>query len=111
MDRMFKDLAGQHSRHHTEKRFIKDTESHGRKDEKVGLHELWPGGSDNAAKLDTKLEYVFATMYGGVLTRDYSIIAIHGLNGNLCTTWTDGDRLWLRDFLPTAIPEARIFTF
>ena len=48
---------------------------------------------------------------GELLTRDYSIIAIHGLNGNLYTTWTDGDRLWLRDFLPTAIPEARIFTF
>ena len=65
MDRMFKKSAGQHSRHRIEKRFIEDTDSHGG-DEKIGLRELWPGGSDNAAKLETKLEYVFATMYGGV---------------------------------------------
>ena len=25
--------------------------------EKIGLHELWPGRADSAAKIETKLEY------------------------------------------------------
>jgi hypothetical protein len=40
-----------------------------------------------------------------------SIIAVHGLGGHPLKTWTEGENLWLRDFLPTSIPEARIFTF
>ena len=40
-----------------------------------------------------------------------SIIVVHGLNGDIYKTWTEGDRLWLQDFLPLSIPEARIFTF
>lgn len=41
----------------------------------------------------------------------HSIVAVHGLNGDLYKTWTEGNRLWLQDFLPQSIPEARIFTF
>jgi hypothetical protein len=41
------------------------------------------------------------------------IIAIHGLNGNRLETWTDRrtGKLWLRDFLPDALPGARVFSF
>jgi hypothetical protein len=43
----------------------------------------------------------------------YSIIAVHGLKGTSFETWKDGKTkaLWLRDFLPEAIPTARIMTF
>ena len=47
----------------------------------------------------------------------YSIVAIHGLNGHRETTWTfegkgkNGDVLWLRDLLPSIIPNARIWTW
>ncbi|KAF2999061.1 hypothetical protein E8E14_002825 [Neopestalotiopsis sp. 37M] len=40
------------------------------------------------------------------------IVAVHGLNGHSESTWTAGnDKLWLRDFLPQSIPDARIFTW
>lgn len=49
----------------------------------------------------------------GVHTYVRSIIAIHGINGSSQKTWTDksSGRLWLRDFLPAAIPTARIMVF
>lgn len=45
-----------------------------------------------------------------------SIVAIHGLNPfNKQThaedTWTAGDKLWLRDFLPKQVPQARVFLY
>ncbi|KAI1801665.1 hypothetical protein F4811DRAFT_451374 [Daldinia bambusicola] len=41
------------------------------------------------------------------------IVAVHGLNGKARETWKDEktDTLWLEDFLPEAIPNARIMTF
>ncbi|EUC45530.1 hypothetical protein COCMIDRAFT_95224 [Bipolaris oryzae ATCC 44560] len=45
---------------------------------------------------------------------NHSIVAVHGINGEPFTTWTDAGgsgNLWLRDFLPKAIPSSRIFTF
>ncbi|KIV92177.1 polyubiquitin [Exophiala mesophila] len=41
------------------------------------------------------------------------IIAVHGLNGKARGTWKDVEtgRLWLEDFLPEAMPNARIMTF
>jgi hypothetical protein len=43
----------------------------------------------------------------------YSIVAVHGLGGHPMNTWTHAStgNLWLRDFLPFAIPNARIMTF
>ncbi|KAF2705194.1 hypothetical protein K504DRAFT_388654, partial [Pleomassaria siparia CBS 279.74] len=39
-----------------------------------------------------------------------SIVAIHGLNGHRDKTWTAAnDAHWLRDFLSSDIPNARIF--
>ena len=45
------------------------------------------------------------------LTDFDSIVAIHGLGGHPYKTWTAGKALWLRDFLPSLIPEARILTY
>ncbi|KAH8744418.1 hypothetical protein F5882DRAFT_497181, partial [Hyaloscypha sp. PMI_1271] len=41
------------------------------------------------------------------------IVAVHGLNGTARKTWTDEDSgsFWLEDFLPGALPNARIMTF
>ncbi|CAG7854429.1 SubName: Full=Related to WD40-repeat protein (Notchless protein) {ECO:0000313/EMBL:CCA73885.1} [Serendipita indica DSM 11827] len=40
------------------------------------------------------------------------IIAIHGLNGHREKTWmTDDGVLWLRQFLPSSLPRARILTY
>ncbi len=43
-------------------------------------------------------------------------MAVHGLNplNNLTaaeSTWKVGDKLWLRDFLPTRAPQARVLLF
>ena len=43
----------------------------------------------------------------------FSIIAVHGLGGHAMSTWTHPatGKLWLRDFLPRAMPNARVMTF
>jgi hypothetical protein len=42
-------------------------------------------------------------------------VAVHGLNGDWESTWTDKNgtdtKLWLRDFLPKKFPGARIMSF
>ncbi|MCJ1270553.1 hypothetical protein MMC22_010450 [Lobaria immixta] len=64
--------------------------------EQSGLFELWPNSPPGESeKIPTTLD----------------IVAIHGLGGHPYQTWTEGQRLWLRDFVPKAVPEARIFTF
>ena len=47
------------------------------------------------------------------LLQYFSIVAVHGLGGHAMKTWTHAatEKLWLRDFLPLAIPNARIMTF
>src|SRR5438034_1035627 len=41
-----------------------------------------------------------------------SVVAVHGLGGDAYGTWThENGKLWLRDFLPFQVPEARIFTY
>ena len=45
-------------------------------------------------------------------TRRTSIIAIHGLDGHREETWTtDEEVLWLRDLLPSDLPNARVLTY
>ncbi|KAI5810664.1 Alpha/Beta hydrolase protein, partial [Pyronema omphalodes] len=39
------------------------------------------------------------------------IVAVHGLNGHAFDTWTAGDRMWLRDFLPHQLTRTRIMTY
>ncbi|KAI4688369.1 hypothetical protein J4E81_007965 [Alternaria sp. BMP 2799] len=70
-----------------------------------------PASSDEAEEV-TQYRTGLNLLYpgsGSVLTVD--IVAVHGLNGKPFETWTANSRLWLRDFLPEAIPSARIFTF
>jgi triacylglycerol esterase/lipase EstA (alpha/beta hydrolase family) len=45
-----------------------------------------------------------------------SIVAVHGLNPtnkefHAEHTWTAGDKLWLRDFLPSKLPQAHVLLF
>lgn len=46
-----------------------------------------------------------------LLTHIHSIIAVHGLGGDAFNTWADGGNIWLRDFLPGQIPNARIMSY
>lgn len=48
-----------------------------------------------------------------MLTDSSSIVAVHGLNGKARKTWLDAEsgKIWLEDFLPAAVPEARVMTF
>jgi hypothetical protein len=41
------------------------------------------------------------------------IVAVHGITGDAYTTWEDKKTktLWLRDFLPTELPGARIYSY
>ena len=40
------------------------------------------------------------------------IIAVHGLGGEAYKTWTHTNgTMWLRDFLPSDLPGARVFTY
>ena len=42
----------------------------------------------------------------------FSIVAVHGLDGHLEKSWTaDNGILWLRDLLPEKVPHARILTY
>jgi hypothetical protein len=43
----------------------------------------------------------------------FSIVALHGLNGDLKNTWTSprSGAFWLEDFIPLDIPSARVMTF
>jgi hypothetical protein len=43
---------------------------------------------------------------------EFSIVAIHGLDGHLKNSWTaDNGTFWLRDLLPEKVPHARILTY
>ena len=51
------------------------------------------------------------------LTKQNSIIAVHGLNGDSMNTWTHfpgrgkPSTMWLRDLLPEKLPSSRVMTF
>ncbi|KAH6974942.1 hypothetical protein BKA56DRAFT_589804 [Ilyonectria sp. MPI-CAGE-AT-0026] len=51
--------------------------------------------------------------FGKDVDLEADIIAVHGLNGEAKKTWTDrqSGKLWLEDFLPSAMPKTRIMTF
>ena len=40
-----------------------------------------------------------------------SIVAVHGLGGDAYNTWEDDGKIWLRDFLPFQVPNARIMCY
>ena len=82
-------------------------------EERFGLFELWPDTPPGeASRVSTVMESVSLSqssrLHADMMS---SIVAVHGLGGHPYKTWTEGRRLWLRDFLPKAVPEARVFTF
>ena len=68
--------------------------------EKYGLLEV--GGDMISGDRDASKTYY-----------DVDIVAVHGLNGDAYSTWTHAqtEKLWLRDFLPSDLPGARIYSF
>ena len=64
-----------------------------------GLSQLAPQNTDNGSQ----------EKYG------FDVIAIHGLGGHPRDTWTyntsKGQVYWLQDFLPKALPTARVYTY
>ena len=65
----------------------------------------------------TEVEYVKDLLnHGDVLTPAPSIVAVHGINStntasDTDSTWTKGDKMWLRDFIPQKLDTARIMLF
>lgn len=61
------------------------------------------------------LEYASTSVEKPFVKADqlFSIVAVHGLNGDCFRTWTDpkSKKLWLRDFLPKDLPGSRVMTF
>jgi hypothetical protein len=65
--------------------------------------------------IDASIEYVTSWIQEKTttLTLLFSIVFIHGLNGDREATWTakDEDHPWSKTLLPHRIPTARILTF
>ena len=62
----------------------------------------------------TTLSWVFHQVLSDqyLISLLFSIVAVHGLSGDWERTWTDEDgQLWLRDFLPSQLPNARIMSY
>ncbi|OHF02533.1 hypothetical protein CORC01_02228 [Colletotrichum orchidophilum] len=71
-------------------------ESLSEKEVPIGLIPLWPSPeTEEVVNIQTEVD----------------LIAIHGLGGHAIETWTEGDRFWLRDFLPSDLPTVRVLTF
>jgi hypothetical protein len=43
----------------------------------------------------------------------YSIVAVHGLDGDSTTTWThpESKKFWLKEFLPLDVTRSRVMSF
>lgn len=68
---------------------------------------------DKTAQMDESntIDHGFGELFSGK-DPTVDIIAIHGLNGHREKTWTAyNDILWLRDLLPSALPQARVLTY
>ena len=63
---------------------------------------LWPSRSLPCSLLAVPFSNVYS-----------SIVAVHGLCGDPFETWTDDTtgKLWLRDFLPSQIPNTRVMSY
>jgi hypothetical protein len=74
-----------------------------------GIKELWPGTTPTIEWVIELQTYNIRLL---TFCRFYSIVAIHGFDGHREKSWTaDNGKLWLRDFLPQALPTARILTY
>jgi hypothetical protein len=55
---------------------------------------------------------IFPPLSPSRLLNAVSIVAVHGLGGDAYETWADDDQnIWLRDFLPSQVPRARIMSY
>ena len=73
-----------------------------------GVYVLVPG--DNPV-VECVTSYLITVNYATNRCQ-FSIVAVHGLDGHLEKSWTaDNGILWLRDLLPEKIPHARILTY
>ena len=61
-------------------------------------------------QLSRPLPRSWSSAYSNVYS---SIVAVHGLCGDAYETWTEdtGGKLWLRDFLPSQVPNTRIMSY
>ncbi|KPA36732.1 hypothetical protein FLAG1_10477, partial [Fusarium langsethiae] len=62
----------------------------------LGLIQLWPDPTlESSSNIPTEVD----------------VVAIHGLGGHPYKSWREGEKLWLKDFLPQDVPTARVLTF
>ena len=80
-------------------------------------HALTGCGGESSIRVSTALSALVCSRYAWVNIK-FSIIAVHGLNGDAYRTWTykgkkdeEEGMLWLRDFLPCDIQDARVFSY
>jgi hypothetical protein len=86
-----------------------------------GLHTLFDSGRDGEIPKAAEIEYVPRYAHPripSILTNySTSVVAVHGLNfkgsaNHALETWTKGDKLWLKDLLPTSLPKpARVILY
>jgi hypothetical protein len=80
----------------------------------IGNRKVWSlyvWGSTINHRVHNRVERPVTDLVNGRLT-PLSIVAVHGLGGHWERTWTDENgKLWLRDFLPSQIPNARIMSY
>ena len=56
-------------------------------------------------------EYFRATRDFRATNQRPSLVFVHGITNSWQDTWSNGERSWLRDFVPKEIPHVRIMTF
>ncbi|KAH0593445.1 hypothetical protein MHUMG1_08902 [Metarhizium humberi] len=85
-----------------------------------GLHVIFDSVYDDHPHRVAELEYVLrSSTHSGAMLTDHStsVVAVHGLNfkntdEHARKTWTMGDKLWLKDFLPGALSRpSRVMLF
>jgi hypothetical protein len=79
------------------------------KEESCGLFTFGDDGADKVYNIELSIppiSYIWRT------TDILSIVAVHGLGGHWARTWEDENgKLWLRDFLMSQLPNARIMSY
>jgi len=84
-----------------------------------GSNDAQPHTPNSPSVSSPKLGLTLLTPRGANIERSeecsVDVIAIHGLNGDPRDTWTykmpGREIFWLQDFLPKAVPGARIYTY
>ena len=69
------------------------------------------GGGQSAASEEREGLFLLAPLEEDGKAINVDVVAVHGLQGHYRKTWTEGGKTWLQDFLPHALPAARIMSF